>query len=54
MFHRATYKDVGMALNLNRLIVFAPLCTVVWIVDVSLGGMCDNRVCCRCTVGEPW
>jgi hypothetical protein len=29
MFHRATYKDVGMALNLNRLIVFAPLCTVV-------------------------
>jgi len=25
-FHRATYKDVGMALNLNRLIVSAPLC----------------------------
>jgi hypothetical protein len=23
MFHRATYKDVGMAVNLNRLIVFA-------------------------------
>ena len=29
VFHRATYKDVGMALNLNRLIVSAPLCTLV-------------------------
>ena len=27
VFHRATYKDVGMALNLNRLIVSAPSCT---------------------------
>jgi hypothetical protein len=26
VFHRATYKDVGMVLNLNRLIVFAPPC----------------------------
>jgi hypothetical protein len=24
VFHRATYKDVDMALNLNRLIVSAP------------------------------
>ena len=28
VFHRATYKDVGMALNLNRLIVSAPPC--IW------------------------
>jgi hypothetical protein len=26
VFHRATCKHVGMALNLNRLIVSAPLC----------------------------
>ena len=26
VFHRATYKNVGMALNLNRLIVSAPPC----------------------------
>jgi hypothetical protein len=26
VFHCATYKDVGMALNLNRLIVSATLC----------------------------
>jgi hypothetical protein len=26
--YRATYKDVGMALNLNRLIVSAPPCTL--------------------------
>jgi len=26
VFHRATYKDVGMGLNLNRLIVSAPFC----------------------------
>ena len=26
VFHRATYKDVGMSLNLNRLIVSAPPC----------------------------
>jgi hypothetical protein len=27
VFHRDTYKDVGMALNLNRLIVSVPPCT---------------------------
>ena len=30
VFHRATYKDVGMALNLNRLIVSVPSCTMRW------------------------
>jgi len=30
--HRATYKDVGMALNLNRLIVSAPPCILKPIV----------------------
>jgi hypothetical protein len=28
VFHRATYKDVGMALNLNRLILSAPSCII--------------------------
>jgi hypothetical protein len=27
VFHCATYKDVGMALKINRLIVSAPPCT---------------------------
>jgi hypothetical protein len=35
VFHRATYKDVGMALNLNRLIVSAPLC-INYIAEVKL------------------
>ena len=26
VFHRTTYKDVGMALNVNRLFVSAPPC----------------------------
>jgi len=30
VFHRAIYKDVGMALNLNRLVVSAPPCTSVY------------------------
>ena len=34
MFHRATYKNVGMALNLNHLIVSAPSC----IMQLSLYG----------------
>jgi hypothetical protein len=29
VFHRDTYKDVGMALNVNRLIVSAPSCMYI-------------------------
>ena len=36
VFHRATYKDVCMALNLNRLIVSAPPC----ITNTHLKGIC--------------
>jgi hypothetical protein len=37
VFHCAIYKDVGMALNLNRLIVSAPSC--IYSVHVVLGRM---------------
>ena len=35
VFHRATYKDVGMALNVNRLIVSALPCTFFSITSVG-------------------
>jgi hypothetical protein len=34
VFHRTTYKDVGMALNLNRLIVAAPLCIYIFTCSI--------------------
>jgi len=40
VFHRASYKDVGVALSVNRLIVSAPPCT--WFVLNS------KKKLCRC------
>jgi hypothetical protein len=34
VFHRATYKDVGMALNLNHLIVSAPHCIYIFTCSI--------------------
>ena len=47
VFHCATYKDVGMALNLNRLIVSAPLCISLELISKLASFSVDGVISCN-------